>query len=44
MDISQLEIPPYERKDPLQNPKAAKHRPTQEDYDRYVYLVDLFRR
>ena len=43
MDISKLEIPPYERKD-LQNPKAAKHRPTQEDYDRYVYLVDLFRR
>ncbi|MCB9039508.1 MAG: glycoside hydrolase [Lewinellaceae bacterium] len=42
MDISKLKIPPYERKD-LQNPQAAKHRPTQEDYDRYVYLVDLFR-
>lgn len=43
MDISQLEIPPYERKD-LQTPRAAKHRPTNEDYGRYVYLVDLFRR
>ena len=43
LDTSQLSIPPYERKD-LQNPKAAAHRPTQEDYDRYVYLVDLFRR
>jgi hypothetical protein len=37
------EIPAYERKD-LQNPKAAEHRPTQQDYDRYVYLVDLFRK
>lgn len=43
MDTSQLDIPPYERKD-LQNPKAAAHRPTQEDYDRYVYLADLFRK
>lgn len=43
MDTSQLDIPPYERKD-LQNPKAAAHRPTQADYDRYVYLVDLFRK
>lgn len=43
MDTSQLDIPAYERKD-LQNPKAAAHRPTQEDYDRYVYLVDLYRR
>ncbi len=42
IDIAQLDIPPYERKD-LQNPKAAEHRPTQQDYDRYVYLVDLFR-
>jgi hypothetical protein len=36
------ELPPYVRKD-LQNPKAAAHRPTDQDYDRYVYLVDLFR-
>lgn len=42
MDISKLEIPPYEHKD-LKNKKAAAHRPTNEDYDRYVYLVDLFR-
>lgn len=42
IDTEQLPIPPYERKD-LQNPKAAAHRPTQQDYDRYVYLVDLFR-
>ena len=43
IDISKLEIPAYERKD-LQNKKAATHRPTNEDYDRYVYLVDLFRK
>lgn len=42
IDPSKLSIPAYTRKD-LQNPEAAKHRPTQEDYDRYVYLVDLFR-
>lgn len=40
---AELDIPAYERKD-LQNPEAAKHRPTNLDYDRYVYLVDLFRR
>jgi hypothetical protein len=43
MQIDRDQLPAYERKD-LQNPKAAEHRPTQEDYDRYVYLVDLFRR
>jgi hypothetical protein len=43
IDISKLTIPPYERRD-LQNKKAAVHRPTDEDYDRYVYLVDLFRK
>lgn len=43
LDTNQLEIPSYQRKD-LQNPKATAHRPTQEDYDRYVYLVDLFRK
>ena len=36
-------LPPYERKD-LQNPKAAAQRPTQWDYDRHVYLAELFRR
>lgn len=43
MDISKLEIPPYERKG-LQNPRAAESRLTNEDYGRYAYLVDLFRR
>ena len=43
LEVSQLYIPPYQRKD-LQNPDAAKHRPTDLDYDRYVYLVDLYRR
>lgn len=43
MAIDPDALPPYERKD-LQNPKAAAHRPTQQDYDRYVYLVDLFRK
>jgi hypothetical protein len=43
MHIENLEIPPYKRKD-LQSPGAEKHRPTKEDYDRYVYLVDLFRK
>ena len=43
MDISKSDIPHYERKD-LQNKKAAAHRPTDEDYDRYVYLVNLFRK
>lgn len=43
LDTSRLDIPPYQRQD-LQNPEASKHRPTDEDYDRYVYLVDLFRR
>ena len=42
IDISKVTIPEYVRKD-LQNPKAASHRPTKEDYDRYVYLVDIFR-
>ncbi len=42
IDPQQVSIPPYTRKD-LQNPRAAAHRPTQADYDRYVYLVDLFR-
>lgn len=43
IDPSKLDIPEYTRKD-LQNPKAARHRPTNLDYDRYVHLVDIFRR
>ncbi|MFK7934169.1 MAG: trehalase family glycosidase [Saprospiraceae bacterium] len=42
MDLTKVELPAYERKD-LQNPQAREHRPTDDDYDRYVYLVDLFR-
>ena len=41
--IDQFELPKYERED-LQHKKAKAHRPTDEDYDRYVYLVDLFRK
>jgi len=36
-------LPRYERKD-LQHGIPADQRPSDEDYDRYVYLVDLFRR
>ncbi len=42
MDISQLEIPPYERKGP-QGPEAAGRHPDQEDYGRCLYLAGLFR-
>ena len=42
IDVKKLEIPKYIRQD-LQNPKAALHRPTDLDYDRYVHLVDIFR-
>lgn len=43
IDISKIDIPKYTRKD-LQNPKSSRHRPTDLDYDRYVHLVDIFRR
>ena len=43
IDPSKLDIPTYERKD-LQHKKAAAHRPTDLDYDRYIYLVDQYRR
>ncbi len=43
IEIDRFELPTYERKD-LQNKKAKSHRPTDADYDRYVYLVDLFRK
>ncbi|MFC1824001.1 DUF547 domain-containing protein [Thermodesulfobacteriota bacterium] len=36
-------LPPYERKD-LQHGVPPEQRPSNEDYDRYVYLVDIFRR
>jgi len=35
-------LPAYERKD-LTHGVPAEQRPSDEDYDRYVYLVDLFR-
>ncbi|MEL6922723.1 MAG: trehalase family glycosidase, partial [Bacteroidota bacterium] len=43
IDVDKINLPAYERKD-LQNPKAAAHRPTQLDYDRYVHLVDICRK
>lgn len=43
IQIDKSTLPKYERKD-LQNKEAAVHRPTDKDYDLYVYLVDLFRR
>ncbi|GJQ60703.1 MAG: DUF547 domain-containing protein [Candidatus Scalindua sp. AMX11] len=36
-------LPPYERKD-LKHGIDPKTRPSDDDYDRYVYLVDLFRK
>ena len=36
-------LPPYERKD-LSKGVPKEHRPTDEEYDRYVFLVDLFRK
>ncbi len=43
IEVDRDRLPPYARQD-LQNPEAARHRPTDDDYDRYVWLVDLFRR
>ncbi|MEJ2323766.1 MAG: DUF547 domain-containing protein [Nitrospirota bacterium] len=40
--IDKEKLPPYERKD--LNYVDPAMRPSDEDYDRYVYLVDLFRR
>ncbi len=43
LPIDPHHLPAYERRD-LQTEQAALHRPTKADYDRYVFLVDLFRR
>lgn len=43
MDIDKTKLPKYERED-LKRGVPAEQRPSDEDYDRYVYLVDLFRR
>ncbi len=42
IDLYAVDIPPYERKDLLSGVKQEM-RPRNEDYDRFVYLVDLFR-
>ncbi len=41
--IDKGKLPPYQRKD-LKHGVSSEQRPGEEDYDRYVYLVDLFRR
>ena len=43
MKIDKDKLPPYQRKD-LKKGIPKSQRPSDEDYDRYVYLVDLFRR
>ncbi|MBW2601412.1 MAG: DUF547 domain-containing protein [Deltaproteobacteria bacterium] len=42
IDVDKSTLPPYERKD-LNHGVNPSMRPTNEDYDRYVYLVALFR-
>ncbi|MEE9610116.1 MAG: DUF547 domain-containing protein, partial [Desulfatiglandales bacterium] len=41
--VDKARLPDYERKD-LKHGVPAEQRPSDEDYDRYVYLVDIFRR
>lgn len=43
IQIDKTKLPAYERKD-LQHGVPRKQRPGDDDYDRYVYLVALFRR
>jgi len=43
IDIDRATLPDYERKD-LTKGVPAKQRPTDVEYDRFVFLVDLFRR
>lgn len=43
IQIEKDKLPPYRRKD-LKHGIPVEQRPKDEDYDRYVYLVDLFRR
>jgi len=42
IDINKKKLPRYERKD-LMHGVPAEQRPGDDEYDRYVYLVDLFR-
>jgi hypothetical protein len=41
--VDRHKLPRYERKD-LKHGVPAEQRPSNEDYDRYVHLVDIFRR
>ncbi len=43
IQVRKEKLPAYERKD-LEHGVPADQRPSDEDYDRYVYLVNLFRR
>ena len=43
MTIDKSKLPPYQRQD-LKKGIAKSQRPSDDDYDRYVFLVDLFRR
>lgn len=43
IEIDKSKLPSYKRKD-LKHGIPAEQRPSNADYDRYVYLVDLFRR
>lgn len=42
IDFSKIKIPPYTRKD--LDTGHVDHRPTHHDYDRYIYLIDIFRK
>ncbi|WPP50171.1 amylo-alpha-1,6-glucosidase [Catalinimonas niigatensis] len=42
IDFSKVKVPPFTRKD--LNTSHADHRPTNRDYDRYIYLIDVFRK
>jgi hypothetical protein len=42
MQLRRAALPKYERRD-LKTGVSPSQRPTDDDYDRYVYLVDLFR-
>jgi hypothetical protein len=42
IDFSRIKVPPYQRKD--LDTSHEEHRPTHSDYDRYIHLIDLFRK
>ncbi len=41
--VDKNQLPAYQRKD-LEHGVSREQRPTDEDYDRFVYLIDLFRK